>query len=139
MTDTLFSCSARRANQLMSNFVPVFEYEFSDENAPSFLPPVSFPYGAAHAFELSYLFRLSFLPAPTFTADQQTLADTMKGYWTRFAHNGRPNLPDAPHWPKYSASADDILSLVPPRPALESNFSAVHHCDFWRALSPAFD
>jgi para-nitrobenzyl esterase len=137
--DTLFSCSARRSNQLLSNWVPTFAYEFNDENAPSFLPPVSFPYGSAHAFELSYLFKLSFLPAPNFTADQQTLADTMKDYWTRFARNAHPNVPGAPHWPKYRAANDDILSLVPPRPALESNFAALHHCDFWRALSPAFD
>jgi para-nitrobenzyl esterase len=137
--DTIFSCSARRSNQLLSNFVKTFAYEFSDENAPSFLPPVSFPYGAAHAFELSYLFKLSFLPSPNFTPDQQTLANTMKGYWTAFAHDGRPTLPDAPRWPRYRPAEDDILSLVPPRPALESNFATVHHCDFWRALSPAFD
>src|SRR5260370_5658405 len=33
--------------------------EFSDENAPQdFLPPVSFPYAAAHASELQFLFAL---------------------------------------------------------------------------------
>ena len=137
--DTLFSCSARRSNILLSSWVPSFAYEFNDENAPSFLPPVSFPYGATHAFELSYLFNLSFLPAPGFTAAQVELANTMKDYWTAFARNGRPRAEDTPHWPKYSAQADDILSLVPPRPRLESNFASVHHCGFWRAVSPAFD
>jgi para-nitrobenzyl esterase len=137
--DTLFSCSARRSNQLLSNWVSTFAYEFNDENAPSFLPPVSFPYGATHAFELSYLFKLSFLPAPNFTADQLMLADTMKDYWTRFARNAHPHAQGAPHWPEYQTAADDILSLVPPRPALENNFSTTHHCNFWRELSPAFD
>jgi para-nitrobenzyl esterase len=137
--DTLFSCSARRSNILLSSWVPTFAYEFNDENAPSFLPPVTFPYGAAHAFELSYLFKLTFLPAPNFTAGQQKLADTMKDYWTRFARNAHPNVPAAPHWPKYRAAEDDILSLVPTQPALENNFEPVHHCDFWHALSPAFD
>jgi para-nitrobenzyl esterase len=137
--DTLFSCSARRSNIMLSEWVPTFAYEFNDENAPSFLPPATFPYGATHAFELSYLFKLTFLPAPNFTTDQQLLADTMKEYWTRFARNARPNVPAAPHWPMYRAAKDDILSLVPTQPALESNFERVHHCDFWRALSPAFD
>jgi hypothetical protein len=36
---------------------PTFAYEFNDGNAPeNFLPPVSFPYGAAHASEIQYLF-----------------------------------------------------------------------------------
>src|SRR5262249_35228704 len=71
--DALFSCSARRSNILVSSWVPTFAYEFNDENAPSFLPPVSFPYGATHAFELAYLFKITFLPAPPFTADQVRL------------------------------------------------------------------
>ena len=137
--DTLFSCSARRSNILLSNEVATFAYEFNDENAPSFLPPVSFPYGATHAFELSYLFKLSFLPSPNFTAGQQKLANTMKEYWTHFARDGHPSAAGAPEWPRYRAQADDILSLVPPRPQLETNFSSVHHCDFWHSLSPAYD
>jgi para-nitrobenzyl esterase len=137
--DTLFSCSARRSNLLLSSWVPTFAYEFNDENAPSFLPPVSFPYGATHAYELSYLFKLSFLPAPSFTANQVRLANTMKDYWTAFARSGRPRAEDAPHWPRYHAQTDRMLSLVPPRPGLEDDFSSVHHCAFWRALSPAFD
>jgi para-nitrobenzyl esterase len=133
--DTLFSCSARRSNQELSRWVSTFAYEFSDENAPSFLPPVSFPYGAAHGLELSYLFNLSFLPT-NFTADQQKLADTMKDYWTHFARNAHPNGPDAPRWPAFRTATDNIQSLIPPTPAVETNFSAVHHCDFWHTLSP---
>ena len=37
--------------------MPTYAYEFNDENAPElFLPPVGFPYGAAHASEIQYLF-----------------------------------------------------------------------------------
>ena len=39
-----FSCTARLADQLLSQSVPTFAYEFNDENASElFLPPVSFP------------------------------------------------------------------------------------------------
>jgi para-nitrobenzyl esterase len=54
--------------------VPTFAYEFNDENAPQrYLPPVSFPYGAAHQSELQYLFDLPTAKIPgTLAAQQQT-------------------------------------------------------------------
>ncbi|HJX99452.1 MAG TPA: carboxylesterase family protein, partial [Streptosporangiaceae bacterium] len=56
-TDAIFACPALSIDQSVSRFVPTFAYEFNDENAPElFLPPVSFPYGAAHASEIQYLF-----------------------------------------------------------------------------------
>jgi len=56
-TDAIFACPAHFADQLASPFVPVFAYEFNDESAPeNFLPSVSFPYGAAHASEIQYIF-----------------------------------------------------------------------------------
>jgi len=49
-TDAIFACPALSIDESVSRFVPTFAYEFNDENAPeNFLPPVSFPYGAAHA------------------------------------------------------------------------------------------
>ena len=58
-TDAIFACPALTVDNSVSKYVPTFAYEFNDENAPErFLPPVSFPYGAAHASELQYLFGL---------------------------------------------------------------------------------
>src|SRR5271166_4490673 len=57
-TDYIFTCPARNAELLLANSVPTYVYEFHDETAPSLLPPVSFPLGDAHAFELDYLFTL---------------------------------------------------------------------------------
>jgi hypothetical protein len=43
-TDSTFACPARLADQALSNFVPVFAYEFNDQDAPEiFLPPVIYP------------------------------------------------------------------------------------------------
>jgi para-nitrobenzyl esterase len=56
-TDSTFACPALLADQALSNYVPVFAYEFNDQDAPEiFLPPVSYPYGAAHESELQYFF-----------------------------------------------------------------------------------
>jgi len=135
-TDALFACPARRVSQALSKFTPTFAYEFNDPNAPQlFVPPALFPYGAYHASELQYLF--DNIPdlqnAPPLTADQQALAATMVGYWTRFASTGQPNGAAAPNWPAYSTASDVFLSLKPPTPAVTGGFADDHNCDFWDA------
>ena len=88
-TDVVFVCPARNADLLLSTQVPTYAYEFHDETAPSFLPPVSFPVGDAHFIEVQYLFDLEALGiTPAFTPDQRELSDTMIGYWTHFAERG---------------------------------------------------
>lgn len=134
-TDAIFACPAHFANSLASQFVPTFAYEFNDENAPQdFLPFVGFPYGAAHASELQYLFtlRTAFPPTPL-TTDQQQLAGNMVQYWTEFAERGNPNQPGTPTWTTFSIPLDDVQSLVPPTPATEFNFFTAHNCAFWDA------
>jgi para-nitrobenzyl esterase len=151
-TDGNFACTARFADELASPFVPTFAYEFSDENAPQdFLPPVSFSYGASHASELQYIFPTANpsgyglnLAQTAFDANQQRLSDRMVGYWTEFAASGNPNGSGQPHWPRFHRDRQVMLSLVPPNPATETNFAAVHQCDFWdgltgRVLSPDND
>jgi para-nitrobenzyl esterase len=134
-TDGLFACPARRAAQSLSKFVPTYAYEFSDPNAPQlFIGPASFPYGAYHGGEVQYLFDIpNQTGAPALTADQQTLADTMKRYWTRFARSGSPNSGDTPPWPGYSVAGDTYQSLTPPTPAPTTGFAADHKCAFWDA------
>jgi len=116
------------------NFVPVYAYEFWDPDAPeTFLAPVSFPYGSAHASELNYLFKLRpSIPDPVPLNDiQRQLSQTMIRYWTQFARNADPNSNDTPAWPAYQTATDQRLSLSPPSPYLQSNFAVDHHCQFW--------
>ena len=51
-----------------------------------FPPPEGFPYGAAHASEIQYLFtlRTEVFPA-TLSPARQQLAAAMRGYWTDLA------------------------------------------------------
>jgi para-nitrobenzyl esterase len=138
-TDAIFACPALTIDQSVSKFVPTFAYEFNDENAPElFLPPVSFPYGAAHASEIQYLFTL---PTAAFgkalTAPQQQLATTMKGYWTNFAKHGIPASFGTPFWPLFNGLTQPMQSLVPPAPRIENTFAITHNCAFWTALEAA--
>jgi len=138
-TDVVFACPAFSADESMSQFIPLQTYEFNDENAPQdFLPPVTFPYGAAHASEIQYLFNLPVtIPRPPLTAAQLQLSSTMQHYWTNFAKFGTPNAPGLPPWPKFNPLAANFQSLVPPTPAQETNFVAAHQCAFWGALLAA--
>jgi para-nitrobenzyl esterase len=132
-TDATFACPALKLDTWASRFVPTFAYEFSDEDAPQrFLPPVSFPYGAAHASEIQYLFDLPTAPiAGPLTAQQEALAASMRRYWAHFAARGFPSPPSEPRWPRFNAHSRRMLSLVPPRPQVDPDFALEHHCAFW--------
>ena len=136
-TDVVFACPALLVDARAAKYVPVHAYEFSDENAPErFLPPLGFPYGAAHASELQYLFGLSAGAAPgTLTAEQQRLAADMRTYWTGMARSGTPSGPAVPFWAAFRVASPRILALAPPRPAVERGFAASHHCAFWAGLA----
>jgi para-nitrobenzyl esterase len=140
-TDGVFSCPARNVDQALSQLVPIYAYEFNDENAP---PPQSafgglltFPLGAYHSAELQYLFpgidvfglQVSLSP------EQKKLSQAMVSYWTQFAKTGNPNSLGEPPWSPYSTSTDEFQSLIPPTPVFESNFDAGHQCSiFWNAF-----
>ena len=138
-TDAIFACPALTIDESVSRFVPTFGYEFNDENAPElFLPPVGFPYGAAHASEIQYLFGLPTAAFPqALTAPQQQLAASMKGYWTSFARSGFPTSSGAPFWPLFNGVTQKMQSLVPAGPQTETGFAAEHNCAFWTALEAA--
>src|SRR5215472_2357971 len=134
-TDAIFACPALTIDQSVSRFVPTFAYEFNDENAPqNFLPPVSFPYGAAHASEIQYLMDLPTAAFPeALSTPQQQLAAAMKGYWASFAQRGFPASPGTPFWPLFSNLTQKMQSLAPPAPQTETGFASTHNCAFWTA------
>ena len=135
-TDAIFACPALTIDQSVARFVTTFAYEFNDENAPElFLPPVSFPYGAAHASEIQYVMDLPTAAFPkTLSTPQQQLAAAMKGYWTNFAQRGFPASPGTPFWPLFSNLTQKMQSLAPPAPQTETGFATTHNCAFWTAL-----
>jgi len=133
-TDAIFACPALAVDQELSRFAPTFAYEFNDEHAPErFLPPVSgFSYGAAHASEIQYLFRLNVTPFPGFfTSGQQQLAASMQRDWTTFARLGVTSSAGEPAWPQFLGGTQRMMSLTPPMPGVETGFAAEHQCAFW--------
>ena len=161
VTDSLFACTARTADQLLSKIVPVWAYEFKDTKAPELfnLPTTAFPYGAAHASELQFIFNPNaFFPnvdyqAPTdpfpLSPVEQGLSRDMVRYWTNFVATLDPNRSgtglkpslagwggerDGDFWRRYDSTSDDVQALTTPNPHPEFHFGAEHQCDFWEQL-----
>jgi para-nitrobenzyl esterase len=139
-TDSIFACPAQRLDRWLSRYVPVYAYEFNDRTAPSFMSPVSFPYGAAHTLELQYLFPLyhgsTGAPHPL-DAAQNRLSRSMLQYWSGFAQTGDPNAsrpPTLPHWARYGHGRGYVQSLQQPQPASTLGFIREHRCRFWNQL-----
>ena len=132
--DASFACPALQLDLLTSKYVPTFAYEFNDDNAPlRYDPPVTGPRVATHKSEWPYLFDLPDAPfQEPFSPGQQALAASMRAAWASFAASGNPSTADVP-WPAFDADSMQMLSLVPPRPQVETDFAARHHCAFWAA------
>lgn len=127
-TDALYACRARAAAQALSRYVPTYQYEFNDDDAPRFfqLRHLGFPLGAYHSAELQYLFTLRGIPSRLAGAHEK-LAQAMVELWTTFARTGDPGS----GWPRYSIARHETESLAPPQPTTEASFAADHQCAFW--------
>lgn len=143
LTDRSFTCTtlaAGRAIAVHAPGLPLYGYEFSDPDAPVLagLPAnPGFPYGAAHGFEMPFLF--SSLPTERpLTDTQRALSDQMVDYWTSFARTGNPNTSGAPHWPLLRTSPPlprSVQSLAPGPGGIHAvDAQSAHHCSFWDRL-----
>ncbi|MGW5363672.1 carboxylesterase/lipase family protein [Actinopolymorpha pittospori] len=139
ITDQPWSCPTLTGDGLLAARTTTYAYEFADRTAPNLgaPPPAGFQLGAAHAFDLPYVFDFS-----TFfdlRPDQQALSDQMIEYWTRFATTGNPNGPGLPTWAPFRAGAStpSVLSFATEadggvRPV---DLAARHRCDLWSSLT----
>jgi para-nitrobenzyl esterase len=84
-------------------------------------------YGAAHGMDLFFGFHV-FGTDPA-SASELALADTIAGYWTRFARTGDPNGAGAVPWPVYDASADNAMRLDE-TPTMMGPVRKPY-CDYW--------
>jgi para-nitrobenzyl esterase len=131
VSDANFACPALQVDRWTSERVPMFGYQFNDDDAPQRVTkPGALPLIATHSSEIQYLFDQPNTPFPgTLDADQQALAASMRTAWASFAATGSPSTATL-GWPTLGVSAS-VMSLVPPQPQLQTGFSDIHHCAFW--------
>ncbi|HSS60149.1 MAG TPA: carboxylesterase family protein [Candidatus Limnocylindrales bacterium] len=135
-SDASWACPALQMDQWLSQRVPTFAYEFDDDQAPAryfanFPPPVA---AATHLSELPYLFDLNDAPNQTpLSADQMTLAASIRAAWASFAATGDPADESNVAWPSFRTRHPQVISFVAPSPAVIGDFASRHHCAFWAA------
>lgn len=135
----IYNCGYLEQGKLASKYIPVYEYQFSDENSPALANVPDFKLGAAHAQDLSYLFPgyndTNAHNAPALTGDSLTISNLMIQYWTNFAKTGNPNAPkQKPFWPLFK-NDNDVMDFLPGKIGV-FDAAKTHHCVFWKKLYP---
>lgn len=140
----LNNCLYLHSANVFARFMPVWEFEFADRNAPVIgvgVPKnakIDFQLGAVHSSELNYFFpNLSNtfkIDAPDLAPPSQALADKMVDYWASFVKTGVPKAKGAPAWPRYTTNGK-VLWLEPNNIHVVKNWTQ-HKCDVWRSLYP---
>jgi para-nitrobenzyl esterase len=137
LTDRMWARATYRQHQQLAQYVPVYAYEFADQQAPSDLPfPEELPPGAFHFAEVDYLFATSQFEAKL-TPAQRLLSAQMIRYWTNFARKGDPNGEGLPVWQPFSSSeaAPFVQTLAPDSSGLSvTDYLKVHQLDFWNSM-----
>jgi len=131
LTDYYFACDAMHDAVAFSRYVPTYNYEFTEANAPLPQDPLM-PLGALHGAELIFLFQSnSLVPGPLgLTASQQKLSDQMIRYWGRFAATGNPNSFLPPYWPRFKAHRPSSLNFNSSGQSVfaQEDFRQAHQC-----------
>jgi para-nitrobenzyl esterase len=126
-----------RQHQQLARYVPVYAYEFADQQAPSDLPfPEELPPGAFHSAEVDYLFATHPFEA-RLTPAQRQLSEQMIRYWTNFARKGNPNGKGLPVWQPFrnSEAVPFVQTLAPDTSGRSAtDYLKVHQLDFWNRM-----
>jgi para-nitrobenzyl esterase len=142
-TDSLV-CPQYEENKVLSPQVPVYAYEFNDQNIPSYFPKMpGFQPLAYHTGDIQFLFPLWHggpLGIPhKLNAQQRTLSDELVAAWANFAWTGNPNGEGNSPWPQYIARSTQpsyyLSENVPELTTMTADeFASEHKCSFWKSL-----
>ncbi len=134
----LNNCLFLHTATLASRYVPVYQYEFTDQAAPPVMPDPGFELGAVHSSELPYQFprftNKRVFDGPELATGSARLAKQMAAYWGAFARSGKPTVAGLPAWHRFRSDAA-VLRLDPSH-VVEYDAGQAHQCRFWARLYP---
>ena len=130
VTDAWFVTTEEELNLALADKIPVYAYEFADETAPNYLPS-TFRHGAAHTYDIPYIFRGfpgGAALSTTLNGQQEKLSREMIRLWTHVK-----DLPRQRKWKLYSAAERNYLILSGGVTSLTvGDYERVHRLDFWQ-------
>jgi para-nitrobenzyl esterase len=135
------ACRNVLIDQLWAKWVPVYEYEFNDQQAPYYFPILpGFKPLAAHTIDIQFLFRnwhgsvLGVNHPESLSEAEEVLSDELVAAWTHFAATGNPNGHGNSPWPQFTATAN-TPAILSEKPGLGTftlqQWSTNHNCSFW--------
>ena len=142
-TDGVFACHNKNMISELSEHVNTYAYEFTDVLAPNVYTMAaiatgnnnllaSIPLGAAHSFELQYLFQpISRMQVMGGTEEQVALSENMVDYFAQFAKTGNPNSLDN-SLESWSTFADSSAYQ-----SLNTNMGTISSAEFSAAHNPS--
>jgi para-nitrobenzyl esterase len=138
-----WTCTTRHVYQLMSQWVPVYAYEFVYQDAPYYFPAMrGFEPLAAHTIDIQFLFNDfhgSYLGQNSrpLNAQERVLSAEMVAAWTNFARSGNPNGSGNHPWPMYTSEHGApaiLLEDIPVSITTDAGFAEFHQCDYWNRI-----
>jgi para-nitrobenzyl esterase len=137
--NALNNCIFLDSARLMSRHTSVYEYEFTDGDAPPVMDNPGFEMGAVHSAELPYFYpHVSYNQrrnGQDVVASSQGLSRQMIAYWGQFAQTGNPNRAGLPKWPQFKTVKD--VMILDPKQIGPADAATAHQCSFWQELYPA--
>ncbi|KAL4229427.1 hypothetical protein ACF0H5_012465 [Mactra antiquata] len=136
-TDFIFTCAARNMTRNFIKTNPdVYRYIFSQSF--SFDGWGNFTYcegHVCHGEEIAFVFHSADQSGFNFNKGEETLSNTMIGYWTNFAYTSDPGR--GPHqidviWPKYDSIHKSMKFLIP-NDIIVTDYEQ-EFCDFWDTI-----
>ena len=136
MGDAMFACGNSSRRDELSQWVPVYGWEFTDPTLSFPADTSAFYLGTSHGMDTAYWFG----PATDVAKDNplpamQALGAQMRRYLINFARYGNPNGMGAtgsePVWPRYKGSENrqTIALTIPSITTSNTAFETQHKCD----------
>lgn len=131
-TDMRFATTAALVNEALCDKIPTYAYEFADDTAPGYIE-ASFPQGAAHTYELPYLFQ-GFNGATQLSTklndEQERLSEEMIQLFARVS-----KLKEQGIWRPYTRENPGYFSFALPTGRMTyGEFERAHRVDFWKGI-----
>jgi para-nitrobenzyl esterase len=131
-TDANYSCTTQYVDRILASQVPLYAYEFKDQTAPDYFPPLpGLVTLAYHTSDIQYYwkgFHGGPIPpsiATSLNRKQEVLSDQLIAAVSNFAYSGNPNGRGDKPWPRYTGTNGSFFTenISSPPPVVATTYS----------------